>query len=446
MPKVFQFQFADAPEPNWNSMNVNSLLAGGTILSSGQIIDSTGVAVPGLTLSAPNPFHGGGSAGSVVDNTTDWPAGVQENYIYIDYGSASLSLSGLAETFGAGTVSVRGYANRGVADTDRNGSVLVSGVSGSSFSADYTASIAGAQSTREFSGVVEMGVGDVLALEFSLGADSAHAYLNGLVLTYRPEGEVEIGSVDGDNIVSSAQSSVAYAGGGFGAVRGSGKVELTDGVNVVAQTVVDWSDTMVHADIVQGVLKYSDVNTTLSARVTVDGGNSGSLVITLVPPAQVGVVTLMAPLYTGSGSILSSANFTGTPAAGDQVEFPTTDNFTILSNGEVVCDVNSGSFVCRYNDGTGWSAFTVTLGSPAVGDDDCVCRSFGGAQVVIPHDSMDFATEPHALYVGGSGDISVRMSDGDSVIFSGVPVGILPIKVRRVNATGTTATNILALK
>lgn len=52
------------------------------------------------------------------------------------------------------------------------------------------------------------------------------------------------------------------------------------------------------------------------------------------------------------------------------------------------------------------------------------------------------------LFIGVSGDVTVIMRNDDGstpVLFKAVPVGILPIAVQGVNATGTTATNILGL-
>lgn len=66
------------------------------------------------------------------------------------------------------------------------------------------------------------------------------------------------------------------------------------------------------------------------------------------------------------------------------------------------------------------------------------------AVAVTPHDSNTIQTT-RALYVGGSGDISVRMASGASVLFKGVPVGVFPIQVDMVKSTSTTATNMVAL-
>lgn len=50
------------------------------------------------------------------------------------------------------------------------------------------------------------------------------------------------------------------------------------------------------------------------------------------------------------------------------------------------------------------------------------------------------------LFIGGAGNVKVRMADGVDVTFTGVAAGtLLPIQVVRVWSTGTTATNIVAL-
>lgn len=65
---------------------------------------------------------------------------------------------------------------------------------------------------------------------------------------------------------------------------------------------------------------------------------------------------------------------------------------------------------------------------------------------VTPSDGTDLSAIPRALYVGTAGDISVTGADGLAATFVGVPGGqILPVRARRVRATGTTASNILAL-
>lgn len=69
---------------------------------------------------------------------------------------------------------------------------------------------------------------------------------------------------------------------------------------------------------------------------------------------------------------------------------------------------------------------------------------------VSPEDNADLPLVGDAaciaLYVGGSGDLIVTMPDGVGALFAGVPAGtILPIAVRRVLYSNTTASNIVAL-
>lgn len=71
-----------------------------------------------------------------------------------------------------------------------------------------------------------------------------------------------------------------------------------------------------------------------------------------------------------------------------------------------------------------------------------------GADAVTPNDGTDLpGGTTRGLYVGTGGNLIVYMGDSAvSVTFTGVPNGaILPLCVARVLATGTTASNIVAL-
>ncbi|MEB3214043.1 MAG: hypothetical protein VKL39_22030 [Leptolyngbyaceae bacterium] len=50
-----------------------------------------------------------------------------------------------------------------------------------------------------------------------------------------------------------------------------------------------------------------------------------------------------------------------------------------------------------------------------------------------------------AIYIGTTGDVAVRMADGQTITFKTVPVGILPVQVDKVLSTGTTAAEMIAL-
>jgi hypothetical protein len=75
-----------------------------------------------------------------------------------------------------------------------------------------------------------------------------------------------------------------------------------------------------------------------------------------------------------------------------------------------------------------------------------------GARAVTPTDNTAIPVT-RALYVGGAGNIVVKMADvvdptaaGNTVTFTGVLAGsVLPISVKCVNSTSTTATSIVAL-
>lgn len=68
------------------------------------------------------------------------------------------------------------------------------------------------------------------------------------------------------------------------------------------------------------------------------------------------------------------------------------------------------------------------------------------AAAVTPHDTNELASVSRALFVGGAGNLVCLMADGSTCTFTGVTAGsILPIRVRRVNSTNTTATNMVAL-
>lgn len=70
------------------------------------------------------------------------------------------------------------------------------------------------------------------------------------------------------------------------------------------------------------------------------------------------------------------------------------------------------------------------------------------AAAITPNDGTDLAFVTRGIYVGVTGDVAVNMANtpGANVIFKAVPAGsLLPLAVARVLATGTTATNIVAV-
>ena len=80
-----------------------------------------------------------------------------------------------------------------------------------------------------------------------------------------------------------------------------------------------------------------------------------------------------------------------------------------------------------------FEGYAVKLDSPA-----------SHATEITPDNDNDLTNAARALYVGTSGDVKVTTVGGDTVTFIGVS-GLLPIRVARVFATGTDASNIIAI-
>lgn len=97
-------------------------------------------------------------------------------------------------------------------------------------------------------------------------------------------------------------------------------------------------------------------------------GGVGTVVASSPDSSALGYATvvLVAPIYTGPGSIAFSSNFTGTAVAGDTVRYPTTNGFVVHDDASVSATVNSGSYACFYNDGVTEEAFTVSLSGTAI--------------------------------------------------------------------------------
>lgn len=63
---------------------------------------------------------------------------------------------------------------------------------------------------------------------------------------------------------------------------------------------------------------------------------------------------------------------------------------------------------------------------------------------ITPNDSTTFSAT-RALYIGSGGNLRVLTVDNDTITFTAVPIGILPIRVTKVFSTSTTASSILGL-
>lgn len=68
------------------------------------------------------------------------------------------------------------------------------------------------------------------------------------------------------------------------------------------------------------------------------------------------------------------------------------------------------------------------------------------AAAVTPNDAADLPQVAKALYLGGGGDLAIVPADGPgTVVLKDHAPGYVPIQVRRVLATATTAADVVAL-
>ncbi len=77
---------------------------------------------------------------------------------------------------------------------------------------------------------------------------------------------------------------------------------------------------------------------------------------------------------------------------------------------------------------------------------DAISAPAQRAFTITPSDAVDLAAETRGLWVGASGDLALVLASGDEVIVAGAVGGtLLPLRVRRVKATGTTASQLVGL-
>lgn len=66
--------------------------------------------------------------------------------------------------------------------------------------------------------------------------------------------------------------------------------------------------------------------------------------------------------------------------------------------------------------------------------------------MIVPDDGDDLTHVTRAIYVGTGGQIAAQLASGSMVTLAAVPSGmLLPLRVRKVMATGTSAGDLVAL-
>jgi hypothetical protein len=65
---------------------------------------------------------------------------------------------------------------------------------------------------------------------------------------------------------------------------------------------------------------------------------------------------------------------------------------------------------------------------------------------ITPHDSTDLPEVTRAIYVGAPGSIAAVLLSGADITLTGIAAGtILPLRLRRIKATGTSAAALVGL-
>jgi hypothetical protein len=68
------------------------------------------------------------------------------------------------------------------------------------------------------------------------------------------------------------------------------------------------------------------------------------------------------------------------------------------------------------------------------------------AAPIQPSDGAELGYVTRAVYIGGAGALRVEMMGGEEIVFAGLAAGtLLPVRIQKVFATGTTATALVAL-
>jgi hypothetical protein len=65
---------------------------------------------------------------------------------------------------------------------------------------------------------------------------------------------------------------------------------------------------------------------------------------------------------------------------------------------------------------------------------------------IMPDDTEELSEVTRAIYVGQGGDVAIELAGGGSVVLKGLKPGIIyPLRLARVLATGTTASDLVGM-
>lgn len=144
-----------------------------------------------------------------------------------------------------------------------------------------------------------------------------------------------------------------------------------------------------------------------------------------------------------SPSLLISSRST---SGGTNLLIDTNANFIVTTPTGVQYKVNVGDVVYNYDTGLSATIVQVVSNSRLLLSADNIVTTLEYYSIYQQGAQTGLGNTGAFLYVGGAGNLSVVTLGGDEVIFNGVPAGTtLPIQVTKLKATGTTATNVIAL-
>lgn len=157
--------------------------------------------------------------------------------------------------------------------------------------------------------------------------------------------------------------------------------------------------------------------------------------------------------------IAHTIQFQGTPTASEDTVYFDLGALLFLSDATPVTTVGLVSFESGPGDPVGreasvpleWDAvYAASVSSPFRGDADLISGMgnppFSSAAAVVPNDLADLPDGPSFLIVGGPGHLVVQLAMGQNRVYSVLAGQVVQFPVKRVFATGTTATGIKAFR
>jgi len=163
--------------------------------------------------------------------------------------------------------------------------------------------------------------------------------------------------------------------------------------------------------------------------------NQPTSAIVVVPSDTINIPN---PGIVTSGNNISGVATILEDAAQDFTNFTTNPNGYNITGGDVV--VNASGAICEILSVDKADPTKLNLAAPGLG---------GGAYEIFKgnYQITDGFSEGYSLFVGNGGSVSVITVDGEQVtLFNVANASFIPLQVQRVNATGTTASSILALQ